>query len=123
MSTDENTDIRTADQIRADIERTRGELGVDVTAAADALSPRVRARQLATTAKTKTVAVAQQTRAAVLPKARQAGRKAGDHWKPLVTGTVAAAAAAATVVVVLQRRRAAQARTADRRWLLNLLNR
>lgn len=119
MSYEQNTDTRTAEQVRADIDRTRAELGGNVSALAGKVDFRIRTRQLVTTAKTKTAAAASQTRAAVSPKA---GQKAGEHWMPAVAGTLTVAAAV-TTVVVLQRRRAAKARAARNRWLPSFLNR
>lgn len=122
MSYEQNTDTRTAEQIRADIDRTRTELGGDVSALTGKVDPRVRARQLITTAKARTAAAATQTRAAVSPKVRQAGQKVSEHWMPAAMGTLTVAAAA-TTVVVLQRRRAAKARAARNRWLPSFLSR
>ena len=121
MSSDKNTDTRTAEEIRADIDRTRDELGGDVTVLTEKLDPRARARHLVTTAKTRTTSAAQRTRAAASPKVRQAGQKVNENRLPTVAGALAVAAAAA--VLVLQRRRAAQAQATRNRWLPGFLNR
>ena len=122
MSYEQNTDTRTAEQIRTDIDRTRTELGGDVSALTGKVDPRIRARQLVTTAKAKTAEAASRTRASVSPMVRQAGQKASENWMPTAVGTLTVAAAA-TTVVVLQRRRAAKARAARNRWLPSLLSR
>jgi len=114
MSTNENTDTRTTDEIRADIERTRGELGGDVTALTEKVSPRTRVRELVTTVSSKAAS-------AVPPKARQAGQKVGEHRTPAAIGTLAVAAAG--TALVLQRRRAAKARAARRGRLSGFFSR
>jgi uncharacterized protein DUF3618 len=121
MSTDDGTDTRTVEQIRTDIDRTRAELGGDVTALTDQADPRSRMRQLVTTAKTKATSAASQGRAAAAPKVRQAGQKVGDHRLPAAAGALVVAGAA--TVLVLQRRRAAKARATRSRWLPGFLNR
>jgi hypothetical protein len=121
MSTSGNTDTRTAEQIQADIDRTRTELGGEFTALTEKVSPSSRMRQLVTTAKTKATSAASRSRSAVAPKVRRAGRKAGDHWMPAAAGTLAVAAA--TTVLIMQRRRAANAQAARNRWLPGFLNR
>jgi Protein of unknown function (DUF3618) len=110
-------DTRTAEQIRADIDRPRSELGDDVTALTGRGDHRSRVHQLVMTAKTKAAA---QARSAA-PKMRHAGKKVGDYWMPAAAGTLAVAGAAA--VLILQRRRAAKARVARNRWLPGFLNR
>ena len=121
MSPDKTTDIRTVEELRADIDRTRDELGGEVTVLTEKLDPRARARHLVTTAKTRTTSAAQRSRAAASPKVRQARQKVTDNRVPTVAGALAVAAAAA--VLVLRRRRAAQARTTPDRWLPAFLKR
>lgn len=121
MSTDESTDTRTAEQIRADIYRTRTELSGELTALTDKVNPSTRLRQLATTAKTKATAVASRSRTAIPPKVRQAGRKVGDYRVPAAVGTLAVAAAATALEV--RRRRAVKAKAARNRWRPSFLNR
>jgi hypothetical protein len=121
MSTDKNADTRTVEEIRADIDRTRDELGGDVTVLTEQLDPRTRTRHLLTTAKTRTTAVAQQARATVSPRVRQAGQKANDNRLLTVAGALAVVAAAA--VLVLQRRRAAPAQVSRNRRLPAFLSR
>lgn len=123
MSTDKNADTRTVEEIRADIDRTRDELGGDVTVLTEKRDPRARARQLVTTAKARTTIAAQQTRAAASPKVRQARQKISDNRLPTGVGALVVAAAAATAVLVLQPRRAAQARATRNRWVPAFLDR
>ena len=108
MSTHETT--QQPEQLRADIEQTRSELGDNVTALADKVNPRSRARQAVANARTKAP-----------EQARRAGQAVRSNPKPAAAGLVAIAAAAAAAVFLGRRR--AQARAVNNRWRPGFLRR
>lgn len=102
------------DQIRAGIERTRSELGDNVTALADKVDPRTRAKNAFSTVRTKAASATSRVTAAAPGKARQAGQTVRGNPAPTAGAVLVLAGAVAGAV--LTRRRAAAARAARSRW-------
>jgi hypothetical protein len=106
------------EQLRADIEATRADLGDDVAALSDKMDPRVRMRRAVGTVRGNVVSATSRARSAAPRTARQAGQGVRAHPVPVAAGALALGGAAATAL--LARHRAAQARAARRagarRW-------
>ena len=105
------------EQLRADIEATRADLGDDVAALSDKVNPRARMRRAVGTARGNLASATSRAREVAPRTARQAGQSV--RARPVAAGGLALAGAAVTATVLL-RRRAAQARAAKRadarRW-------
>src|SRR5688572_14990463 len=103
-------------EIRADIVRTRAELGDSVEALAAKADVKTRARERVTAVKDRAAQGAQTAKAQAAVAARQVGTTVRRRPKPVAAG-LAGIVAAVAAVVVLRRRRAANARVTRRRWL------
>jgi hypothetical protein len=100
------------EQLRAEIAQTRADLGEDVTALSEKVSPRARMSRAVDTARGGVASAASRARQAAPGSARQAGQTVRDHPVPVTAGALALAGAAATAVVT---RRAAKVRAARKR--------
>jgi hypothetical protein len=101
------------EQLRAEIARTRADLGEDVSALSEKVSPRARMSRAVDTARGGVASAASRARQAAPGSARQAGQTVRDHPVPVAAGALALAGAAATALFT--RRRAAKARAARKR--------
>jgi hypothetical protein len=120
-----------ADQIRTDIERTRGDLGETMERLADKADVKARAQEAADHAKAqvreKITTGAQTVQRQSSELAHKAAEKATEgaqraRRRPAPVAAIAATAAgAAAGIAVLRRRRAAKARLRRRQWLLRRL--
>ena len=102
--------------IRADIDRTRSELGDDVT-----VGPRSRMRRSTSALRSKVSSAGPGIRTAAPQKARQMGQAV--RGRPVPTTAVVLLIAGAGTATVLVRRRAAAARAARNRWRPGFLKR
>lgn len=102
------------DEIRADIERTRSELGDDVTALAGKVDPRTRAKQALGTVKARATSATSRVSTTAPATARQVGQTVRSNPKPAVAAVLMLAGAA--VGTLFARRRAAVTRSAPSRW-------
>jgi len=102
------------DALRADIERTRDELGDSVEALAAKADVKARAQQKLAAAKGRARHAAQDVSVRAKATAQQAGGTVRQRPGP-TAGILAAVAAAVGAVVITRRRRAAKARAAKRR--------
>ena len=101
------------DQLRTEIAQTRADLGDNVTALNEKVSPRARLNRAVGTARGSVLSATSRARAAAPNTARQAGQTVRDHRTPVAAGALALAGAAAAAL--LARRRAAQAQAARKR--------
>jgi ElaB/YqjD/DUF883 family membrane-anchored ribosome-binding protein len=102
------------DAIRADIERTREQLGDSVEALAAKTDVKAQARQRLAATKDRARHAAQDAGGRAKVTAQQAGQTVRQRPAPIL-GVLAAIAAAIGAVVLGRRRRAAKARAAGRR--------
>ena len=97
------------DKIRADIEQSRAALSDDVTALADKVDPRTRAKQAISNVKNKTMSKTSQMKTPAPDKARQAGQAVRANPKP--TALTALVLAGSAVAFFPNRRRTNKATT------------
>ncbi|MEU7908485.1 DUF3618 domain-containing protein [Actinoplanes sp. NPDC049118] len=129
MTTDYTTDgvttPRTApgapENIRADIQRTRADLGATVTALTGRVNPRARLRGALSNIRTRSASGVSRVRAQAPRRARQVQQAVRN--RPVPVAVAALTAAGAVAAVVLGRRRAVKARSARGRRLRGLLHR
>jgi hypothetical protein len=101
------------EQLRTEIAQTRADLGDDVSALTEKVSPRARFSTAVGTARGGVASATSRARVAAPRTARQAGQTVRDHPAPVAAGALALAGAAATAL--LARRRAAKAQAARKR--------
>src|SRR5687767_6397073 len=104
------------EQLRAEIAETRADLGKDVTALSEKVSPRARMSRAVDTARSGVASATSRARQAAPRSARQAGQTVRDHPMPVAAGALALAGATATTLLL--RRRAAKMRAARKRALV-----
>jgi Protein of unknown function (DUF3618) len=101
------------EQLRTDIDQTRGQLGNDVAALSEQMTPRARISRAVGAARGNIGSAASRARQTAPRTARRAGQTVRDHPVPVAAGALALTGATATAL--LARRRAAKSRAARRR--------
>ena len=105
------------ENVRAEVEQTRADLGDTVTALTGKVNTRARLRGAVSSMKTRSASGAPRVRTQA-QRAQQAVRN-----RPVPAAVIALAAAGAVAAGILGRRRAAKARSARNRWLHGFLHR
>jgi len=101
------------EQLRTEIAQTRADLGDDVAALSERVSPRARMSRAVDTARGGVASATSRARLAAPRTARQAAQTVRNHPVPMAAGALALTGAAATAL--LTRRRAAKVRAARKR--------
>ncbi|GGQ47908.1 hypothetical protein [Couchioplanes azureus] len=109
------------ENVRAQIEHTRGDLGDTVTGITGEANSGSRLRGALSSVKTRTLSGASRVRASAPQRARQAQQAVRSRPAPATATALTVAGAVAAVLI--RRRRAAKARAARNRWLPGFLHR
>ncbi|MFI5497252.1 DUF3618 domain-containing protein [Actinoplanes sp. NPDC051859] len=109
------------ENIRAEIEQTRGDITDTVTAITEKAVPATRLRRSLADMKAKSAAGAARVRQSAPQRARQAQHAVRS--RPVPAAATALTVVGAVAAVIVSRRRKAQARAARNRWLPGFLHR